>query len=135
METANTDRMDKHDVYRMITFNRSCNVLKVNRSEKEQHIRCQTYAKREDRIEPKLNFNSQHPHHRFWHNGKCNICAFHEESHAFEEQVLCSSAWTTNRKMFCSLIHRLTSEGSDMLILPFTSKTGQSVAQNRQNFL
>ena len=26
----------------------------------------------------------------------------------------------------------MTSEGSDTLILPFTSKTGQSVAQNRQ---
>ena len=28
----------------------------------------------------------------------------------------------------------MMSEGSDMLILPFTSKTGQSVAQNRQDF-
>ena len=27
-------RRDKHDVYRTITFNRSCNVLKVNPSEK-----------------------------------------------------------------------------------------------------
>ena len=26
----------------------------------------------------------------------------------------------------------MTSESSDMLILPFTSKTGQSIAQNRQ---
>ena len=26
----------------------------------------------------------------------------------------------------------MTSESSDMLILPFTSKTGQSVVQNRQ---
>ena len=28
----------------------------------------------------------------------------------------------------------MTSEGSDTLILPFTSKMGQSVAQNRQRF-
>ena len=39
-------------------------------------------------------------------------------------------------KQVYSLIDRfrsiMTSEGSDMLILPFTSKTGQSVAQNRQ---
>ena len=36
-------------------------------------------------------------------------------------------------KKVCSLIDRLmTSEGSETLILPFLSKTGQSVAQNRQ---
>ena len=29
-------RRDKHDVYRTITFNRSCNVLKVNPSEKKK---------------------------------------------------------------------------------------------------
>ena len=30
-------RTDKHDVYRMISFNRSCNVLKVNPSEKKKN--------------------------------------------------------------------------------------------------
>ena len=30
-------RTDKHDCYRTITFNRSCNVLKVNPSGKKQH--------------------------------------------------------------------------------------------------
>ena len=36
-------------------------------------------------------------------------------------------------KQIDSLISRfMTSEGNDTLILPFTSKTGQSVAQNRQ---
>ena len=34
-------------------------------------------------------------------------------------------------KQVYSLIDQ-SSEGSDMLILPFTSKTGQSVAQKRQ---
>ena len=29
----------------------------------------------------------------------------------------------------------MTSEGSDTLILPFISKTGQSLAQNRQKIL
>ena len=29
-------RTDRHDVYRTITFNRSCNVLKVNPSEKKR---------------------------------------------------------------------------------------------------
>ena len=36
-------------------------------------------------------------------------------------------------KQVCNLIDRfMTSEGSHMLSLPFTSKTGQSVAQNKQ---
>ena len=39
-------------------------------------------------------------------------------------------------KNVCSLIDRfMTAEGSDTLILPFTSKTGQSVAQNRQKIV
>ena len=54
----------KHDIYRMIIFNRLCNVLKVNPSGKNS-IRCQTYAKTEDHIVLKLYFNSQHPQHRF----------------------------------------------------------------------
>ena len=64
---------DKHDVYRTITFNRSCNMLKVNPSEKNNHkkkkkkkkksIQCQTYAKTEDHVELKLYFNSRHPQH------------------------------------------------------------------------
>ena len=65
------------------------------------------------------------------HNGKCNICEFHEEIHAFEawmqvldasvrlSSLVLASEWTTNRKKVCSLIDRyMTSE----LILPFTSK-------------
>ena len=55
---------DKHDVYKTITRNRSCNVLKVNPSGKNS-IRCQTYAKTEDHIKVKLYFNSRHPQHRF----------------------------------------------------------------------
>ena len=47
--------MDKHDVYKTITFNRSCNVLKVNPSGKNS-IRWQTYAETEDHIELKLYF-------------------------------------------------------------------------------
>ena len=85
---------DNHDVYMTMTSNRSCNVLKVNPSEKKKQktkknkknnnnkkkkqqrkqqknnkktnsIRCQTYAKTEDHIELKLYFNSRHPRHRF----------------------------------------------------------------------
>ena len=39
----------------------------------------------------------------FRHNGKCNICAFHEEIHAFEDwsfarltSLALASEWTTN---------------------------------------
>ena len=71
---------DKHDVYRTITFKRSCNVLKVNPSEiKKQQRWCQTYTKTEDHIERKLFFNSRHLHHLFSAQRKCNICAFHED--------------------------------------------------------
>ena len=42
-----------------------------------------------------------------WHNGKCNICAFLEESHAFEDWIVVrlsrtvlASEWTTNQKGF-----------------------------------
>ena len=77
------------------------------------------------------------------HNGKCNICAFHGEIHAFEDWIFVrlsslvpASEWTTNRNKIIvypiDFDRFMTSEGSYMLILPFTSKTGQSVAQNRQ---
>ena len=77
------------------------------------------------------------------HNGKCNICAFHEEIHAFEDWIfvrlsslVLSSEWTTNRNKFVvqsiDFDPFMMSEGSYTLILPFTSRMGQSVAQNRQ---
>ena len=77
------------------------------------------------------------------HNGKCNICAFREEIHAFKDWIFVSlsslvlaSEWTTNRKKFAvqsiDFDRFMTSEGIDTSILPFNSKTGQSVAQNRQ---
>ena len=80
----------------------------------------------------------------FRHNGKCNIRAFHEEIYAFEDWIFVrlssrflASEWTTNRRTFIVLSidfdRFMTSESRDTLILPFTSKTGQSVAQNRQN--
>ena len=41
------------------------------------------------------------------HNGKCNICAFHEEIHAYEDWIfvrlsslVLASEWTTNRNKF-----------------------------------
>ena len=77
------------------------------------------------------------------HNGKCNICAFHKEIHAFEDWIfvrlsslILASEWTTNRNKFVvkstDFDRFMTSEGSYTLILPSTSKTGKSVAQNRQ---
>ena len=78
------------------------------------------------------------------HNGKCNICAFHGKIHLFEDWIfvrlsVLASEWTTNRNKFTILSNDfdrfMTSEGSYTLILPFYSKMGQSVAQNRQNIL
>ena len=61
------------------------------------------YAKTEDHIELKL--NSRHPQHWFSAQRKCNICAFYEEIHAFEDWIfvrllslVLASEWTTNRK-------------------------------------
>ena len=88
---------------RMITFNKSCNVLKVNPSGKN-NIRCQTYAKTEDYI--KLTILGI-PSTDSRHNGKCNICAFHEEIHAFKNWIfvrlsslVLASEWTTNPNKF-----------------------------------
>ena len=69
------------------------------------------------------------------HKGKCNICAFHEEIHAFEDWIfvrlsslVLASEWTTIRNKFHSLIDRfMTSEGGYTLILPFTSKTSRKL--------
>ena len=127
-------RMDKHDVYRTIIFSRSCNVLKVNPSEKINSIQCQTNAKTDDHIKLKLYFISQHPCTDSRHNGKCNICAFHEEIQCIWRldfcQIInsCSCFWMDHKsKQVYSLINQfMTSEGRDN-ILHFTSKTGQSV--------
>ena len=96
---------DKHDVYRTITFNRSCNVLKVNPSEKKKKKKKKkqnkkknkqtnkqkkkkkkkekkknTYsAKRMPKQKTISNSNSTSilgiPSTDSRHNGKCNICA------------------------------------------------------------
>ena len=76
-EERTDGRTDEHDVYRTITFNRSCNVLKVNPSGKTAYG-----AKRM----PKQDISNSNsisilgiPSTDSRHNGKCNICAFHEE--------------------------------------------------------
>ena len=120
-------------------------MLKVNPSGKNS-IRCQTYAKTEDSNSISV---LGIPSTDSRHSGKCNICAFHEEIHAFEDwsfvrlsSLVLASEWTTNRnklhksKQVCNLIDRFRSiydvRRLYPLILPFTCKTGQSVAQNRQ---
>ena len=103
--------MDKHDVYRMITFNRSCNVLKVNPSEKNKQKKTAYSAKRMPKQKTISNSNSITilgiPSTDSRHNGKCNICIFHEEIHAFEDWIfvrllslVLASEWTTNRNKF-----------------------------------
>ena len=99
-------QMDKHSVYRTITFNRSCNVLKVNPSGKTAYC-----VKRMPKQTTILNLNSISilgiPVTYSRHNGKCNICVFHEEINAFEGQIfvrlsslVLGSEWIANRKKF-----------------------------------
>ena len=70
-------------------------------------IWCQIYAKTEDHI--KLNSVSilGIPSTDSRHNGKFNICAFHEEIHVFEDwnfvrlsSLVLASEWTTIRNKF-----------------------------------
>ena len=79
-----------NDVYRMITSNRWCNVLKVNQQCGKNSIRCQTYAKTENNYLTQILFLESIlgiPVTDFRPPGKCNICAFHEEIHAFEDWI------------------------------------------------
>ena len=73
-------------------------------------------------------------------NRKYNICAFTQEIHVFEgwffviwSNIVLASEWTTSRNQFVlysiDFDRFMTSEGTDALILAFTSKTGQSVAR------
>ena len=137
-------RADKHDLYRTVTFNRSCNVLKVNPSGKNS-VRCQTLAKQKTISNSNAISILGIPSTDSLHIGKFNICAFHEEIHVLEDWIFVSlsslvlaSELTANRHKFIvssiDFDRFMTSEGSYTLILPFTSKTGQSVAQNKKKY-
>ena len=104
------EQTDKHDVYRTITVNRSCNVLKVNPSGGGGGNTAYG-AKRMQKQKTISNSNSISilgiPSTDSRHNGKCNICAFHEEIHAFEDWIfvrlsslVLASEWTSNRNKF-----------------------------------
>ena len=125
---------DKHDVYRwsLLTGAMCWRYIRVEKNS----IRYQTYVKTEDHIELKLYFSS-------WHfpalilSTTENATSEHFKKKSMplytgflsDYQVLLDY----NSKQICSLIDGfMTSEDGYTLILPFTSKTGQSVAQNRQ---
>ena len=82
-------------------------MLKVDPSGKNS-IWCQTYAKTEDHIELNLYISVLGiPSTDSRHNGKCNICAFHEEIHTFEDGIfvrlsslVLAAEWTINRNKF-----------------------------------
>ena len=61
-------------------------------------------------------------------------CFFHSDLLSTGRAKSCSCFWMNHKsKNVCSLIDRfITSDSSDTLILPLTSKTGQSAVQNRQ---
>ena len=82
------------------------------------------------------------------HNGKCNICTFHGEIHAFKDWIfvrlsslVLASEWTTNRNKFIissnDFNRFITSEGNYTLILSFYSKTGSicSAKQTKGNLI
>ena len=139
-------RTEKHDIYRTITFNMSYNVLKVNprenkkKKKKKNSIQCQKYAKTEGHIELQLYFNSRHFQHWFSTQRKMqhlriswrNPCIWRLDFCQIIKS--CSCFWMDHKsKQVYSLIDRfMTPECSYTLILSFTSKTGQSVEQNRQ---
>ena len=104
-------RTDKHDVNRTITFNRSCNVLKVNPSGKKKKKKIAYGDKRMPKQKTISNSNAISilgiPNTDSRHNGKCNICVFREEILAFENWIfvrfssrVLASEWTTNRNKF-----------------------------------
>ena len=76
-------------------------MFKVNPSEKKKKKKKTAYsAKPKQKILGIPSTDSRH-------NGKCNICAFHEEIHAFEDWIfvrlsslVLASEWTINRKKF-----------------------------------
>ena len=127
--------MDKHHVYRTITFTRLCKVLKVNPAGKKQHMVPNVCQNRPYGTQTQFQFSaSTSPILSTMENA--TIARFMKKSmhlktgFLLDYQVfLLASEWTTNR---VCIDRFMTSESSDSLILPFTSKTGQSVAQNRQ---
>ena len=113
----------------------SYNVLKVNPSEKQNSIRCQTYAKTEDHrpIELKLYFNSRHSSPTPGTMENATFAHFMKKSMHLKTgflsdyQVLFLLLNGPQIEKVCSLIYIdrfMTSEGSNVLILSFTSKTG-----------
>ena len=133
------ERTDKHDVYRTITFNSLCNVLKVNTNGKNS-IRYQTYAKTEDHIELELYFNSRHPRHWFSAQLKMqhlriswrNPCIWRLDFCQIIKSCSCFLMDHKSKQVYSLIDRFMASEGSYTLILPFTSKTGQFVVQNRR---
>ena len=112
-------------------FNRWYSVLKLNPSGKNS-IRCQMYAKAEDHIELSISILGI-PVTYSRHNGKMqhlgiswrNSCIWRLDFCKIIKSSCCF--WMDHKpKNVCSLIDRFrTSECSDTLTLPFTSKTGQ----------
>ena len=89
-------------------------------------------------------FNARHPQHRFSAQRKMQHLRISWRNPWFEDWIfvrlsslVLASEWTTNRNKFIiksnDFDRFMTAEGSYTLILSFYSKTGHSVAQNRQN--
>ena len=142
-------RVDEHNVYRTITFNRSCNVLKANSSGKKQHTVPNVYQHRRSYRTQTLFHFSAFPSPILGTTENAIFALFLKKSMHLKTKflldyqilfLLLNGPQVEKGLQFhqLSLIDLwdfdrfMTSEGSDTLILSFTSKTGQSVAQNRQ---
>ena len=86
-------------------------MMKVNPSEKKKKKKKGYSAKSMPKQKTISNSNSTSilgiPSTDSRHNGKCNICAFHEQIHAFEDWIfvilsslVLASEWTTNQNKF-----------------------------------
>ena len=111
-------------------------MLKVNPSEKKQtktnSIQGQMYTKTEDLIELKLLFQFSAPPALIL--GTTENATF---AHFMKKSMHLKTGFLLDYQVLFLLlngpqIETSLYEGSDTLILPFTSKTGQSVEQNRQ---
>ena len=128
-------RTAEHGVYRTFTFNRLCNVLKVN------FIRCQTYCqnRREYRTQTLVQFPAS-PTPISCTTENATFSDFMKKS-MYLKTDFChiiksgSCLWMDHKsKNVWGLIDRFVTSGDGVtLVLPFASITGQIVTRNRQN--
>ena len=126
----------------MTTLHKSCSMLKFNSV--ANSIQCLMYVKDAHIILKRIFQYLAQPSLFPRHNGKYHINLYNQEIQVFKVFFVPSSnlvlATESSKSMdrfvlksvgFCRF---MTSEGTETLILAFTSKTGKSIAHNRQEY-